>query len=86
MGNIYTPMKIFHFKDKVDSLPRETGEVLPPLHIRIKPINACNHNCRYCAYRADSLQLGKDMRISDSIPRDAMLAIIEDVIDMASRA
>ncbi|MBG0791671.1 MAG: radical SAM protein [Desulfovibrionaceae bacterium] len=82
MGNIYTPMKIFHFKDKVDSLPRETGEVLPPLHIRLKPINACNHGCRYCAYRADALQLGKDMRVSDSIPRDRMMAIIEDIIDM----
>lgn len=82
MGNIYTPMKIFHFKDKVDSLPRENDAVLPPLHIRIKPINACNHSCRYCAYRADSLQLGKDMRISDSIPRDKMLEIVEDVIDM----
>ncbi|BDQ32988.1 radical SAM protein [Pseudodesulfovibrio portus] len=82
MGNIYTPMKIFHFKDKVDSLPREVDTILPPLHIRIKPINACNHNCRYCAYRADSLQLGKDMRISDSIPRDKMLEITEDIIDM----
>lgn len=82
MGNIYTPMKIFHFKDKVDSLPRETGEILPPLHIRIKPINGCNHRCRYCAYRADSLQLGKDMRVSDAIPRDMMLAIVDDIIAM----
>lgn len=82
MGNIYTPMKIFHFKEKVDSLPRETGETLPPLHIRIKPINGCNHRCRYCAYRADSLQLGKDMRISDSIPRDRMLEIVDDIIAM----
>lgn len=82
MGNIYTPMKIFHFKDKVDSLPRENDAILPPLHIRIKPINACNHSCRYCAYRADALQLGKDMRISDSIPRDTMMEIIEDIIDM----
>lgn len=82
MGNIYTPMKIFHFKDKVDSLPRDVDTILPPLHIRIKPINACNHSCRYCAYRADSLQLGKDMRISDSIPRDKMMEITEDIIDM----
>jgi MoaA/NifB/PqqE/SkfB family radical SAM enzyme len=75
-------MKIFHFKDKVDSLPRDVDTILPPLHIRIKPINACNHSCRYCAYRADSLQLGKDMRISDSIPRDKMMEITEDIIDM----
>jgi MoaA/NifB/PqqE/SkfB family radical SAM enzyme len=75
-------MKIFHFKDKVDSLPREKGEILPPLHVRIKPINGCNHRCRYCAYRADSLQLGKDMRVSDAIPKDMMLAIVDDIIAM----
>lgn len=82
MGNIYTPMKIFHFKEKIDSLPRDVDAILPPVHIRIKPINGCNHSCRYCAYRADALQLGKDMRISDSIPRDKMMEIIDDVIDM----
>ena len=86
MGNLYTPMKIFHYKDKIDSLPQETGEVLAPLHIRIKPINACNHKCRYCAYRADALQLGKDMKIADSIPRDKMMEIVDDIIDMGVKA
>lgn len=86
MGNIYTAMKIFHFKDKVDSLPQNSDEILPPLHIRIKPINGCNHRCRYCAYREDSLQLGKDMKISDSIPKDKMMEITEDIIDMGVKA
>lgn len=82
MGNIYTPMKIFHFKDKVDSLPQGTDDILAPIHIRIKPINGCNHRCRYCAYREDALQLGKDMKIADAIPKDKMMEIIEDIIDM----
>ncbi len=86
MGNIYTAMKIFHYKDKVDSLPRENDEILAPLHIRIKPINGCNHRCRYCAYREDSLQLGKDMKIADAIPRDKMMEITEDIIDMGVKA
>ncbi len=29
MGNIYTAMKIFHFKDKVDSLPKDAESILP---------------------------------------------------------
>ena len=86
MGNLYTPMKLFHFKDKVDSLPRENPQILPPLHIRLKPTNACNHRCRYCAYRADALQLGKDMRIADSIPEAKMREIIEDIIAMGVKA
>lgn len=86
MGRLYTRTKIFHFKEKLDSLPRESGIILPPLHVRIKPTNACNHNCRYCAYRSDSLQLGQDMNPQDSIPRKKMLEIIDDLAEMKVRA
>jgi MoaA/NifB/PqqE/SkfB family radical SAM enzyme len=86
MGHLYTHMKIFHYRDKVDSLPRQAEAILPPVHIRIKPTNVCNHNCRYCAYRMDDLQLGKDMNVRDYIPRDKMLEIIDDIIEMGVSA
>ncbi|MFH1309448.1 MAG: radical SAM protein [Candidatus Omnitrophota bacterium] len=86
MGNIYTKMKIFHFKEKIDSLPREKGKVLAPIHIRIKPTNVCNHNCSYCAYRADDLQLGKDMVQRDFISKEKMMEIIDDVIEMGVKS
>jgi MoaA/NifB/PqqE/SkfB family radical SAM enzyme len=79
-------MKIFHFKDKLDSLPRESAAILPPINIRIKPTNICNHNCWYCAYRVDSLQLGQDMDPQDSIPRDKMLEMVADFGEMGVRA
>ena len=82
MGLLYSKMKVFHYKDKVDSLPEENPLILAPIHIRIKPTNACNHNCHYCAYRVDNLQLGKDMSTRDSIPRDKMLEIIDDLVQM----
>ena len=86
MGCLYSNMKIFHYKDKIDSLCPEVDTILPPLHIRIKPTNVCNHNCRYCAYRADNLQLGKNMVVKDSIPREKMLEIIDDIVEMGVRA
>lgn len=86
MGLLYTRMKIFHFKDKLDSLPASSGMILPPLNVRIKPTNACNHNCWYCAYRAENLQLGQDMNLKDSIPLDKMLEIIDDLVDMGVKA
>ena len=86
MGHLYTHMKIFHYKDKLESLPRESDVILAPLHIRIKPTNVCNHNCRYCAYRMDDLQLGKDMNVRDYIPRDKMIEIIDDIIEMGVNA
>lgn len=86
MGSLYTRLKIFHFQDKLDSLPKTAKGITAPIHIRIKPTNACNHNCRYCAYRVDNLQLGQDMSSRDFIPRDKMLEILRDMRDMGVRA
>ncbi len=86
MALLYSAMKVFHYKDKIDSLPLEVSDVQPPLHIRIKPTNACNHNCHYCAYRVDSLQLGQNMNIGDSIPVEKMREIVEDLVEMQVKA
>ena len=82
MGLLYTNLKIFHHKEKIDSLYRENPYILSPVHVRIKPTNICNHNCKYCAYRSDSLQLGKDMVENDSIPKEKMFEIIDDLAEM----
>ena len=79
-------MKIFHFKDKVDSLPKDNLLIMPPVHIRIKPTNVCNHNCSYCAYRVGNLQLGKDMNVRDFIPKEKMLEVIQDLKVMGVKA
>lgn len=84
--NLYTKLKIFHFKDKLDSLPLEVEKILPPIHVRIKPTNMCNHNCSYCAYRADNLQLGKDMHLQDFIPKFKMMEIIDDFSEMGVKS
>ncbi len=86
MANIYTKMKIFHFKEKIHSLPLKNPEIQPPLHVRIKPTNVCNHDCSYCAYRTDYLQLGIDMVVKDYIPRQKMIEITEDLIEMGIKA
>lgn len=86
MDNLYSNLKIFHYQEKLDSLPADVGIIKAPIHIRIKPTNACNHDCWYCAYRVDNLQLGKDMLQRDYIPRDKMLEIIEDLVEMDVKA
>ncbi|MBC8413525.1 MAG: radical SAM protein [Nitrospira sp.] len=86
MGNIYTNMKIFQFKEKIDSLTQSDARIMAPLHIRIKPTNVCSHKCSYCAYRSDRLQLGKDMFTGDYIPREKMMEIMDDVIEMGVKA
>ena len=85
-GLLYTPLKIFNYPEKLASLPRSVAEIKPPLHIRVKPTNACNHGCHYCAYRVQGMQLGQDMSTKDSIPRNKMLEIMTDCVDMGVRA
>lgn len=85
MGTLYSDLKMFHFQEKLDSLPRRRA-MTAPIHLRIKPTNRCNHNCHYCAYRVSGLQLGQDMRPADSIPRGKMLEIARDLADLGVRA
>ena len=86
MGLLYTQYKMFHFKDKIDSLPRELVTAPPPLHVRIKPTNVCNHDCWFCAYKDSNMQLGKDMVERDFIPESKMLEIIDDCAEMGVKA
>ncbi len=86
MKLLYTKMKVFHFKEKLDSLQYDTKKIMPPVHIRIKPTNVCSHNCWYCAYRVDNLQLGKDMLQQDFIPKEKIMEIIDDIIEMGVKA
>jgi len=83
---LYSKFKIFHYKEKIDSLSEDIPEVTPPLYVRIKPTNACAHNCWYCVYKVDNLQLGKDMSIRDKIPKDKMMEIIDDLEEMKVKA
>ena len=76
---------MFHYQEKLDSLPRDK-KILPPIHIRIKPTNVCNHDCWYCAYKVSHLQLGKDMVERDYIPEEKMLEILKDCKEMGVKA
>lgn len=85
---IYTKTKIFHFKEKIDSLPKTIDKIMPPVHIRIKPTNICNHNCAYCAYRAENLKMfRKDTgHNTNFIQKEKMMEIIDDIITLGVKA
>lgn len=84
MARLYSNLKFLAYGDHVNALRNQS--VVAPVHIRIKPINHCNHNCWYCAYRVGDLQLGEDMNLEDRIPEAKMDEIVEDVIAMGVKA
>ncbi len=84
MAKLYSNLKFFRYPDRLDAIA--AGRVAAPVHVRIKPINHCNHNCWYCAYRADQLQLGEDMEVRDRLPEAKMSELIDDLIAMGVAA
>jgi MoaA/NifB/PqqE/SkfB family radical SAM enzyme len=84
MARLYSNLKFLRYGDRLDAL-RER-RVLAPVHVRIKPINHCNHGCWYCAYRADQLQLGEGMDERDRLPAEKMMELAQDLIDMGVEA
>ena len=83
LHNVYNDFKVFNYPDFIKNI--ESGNNYP-LHIRIKPINACNQKCYYCSYRNAAQSLGKDMKITDFIPYPKMMETIDDIIDMKVKA
>ena len=86
MNLAYTPFKIFHYPDTLSSMSSATGITVAPIHVRIKPINLCNHHCWYCAYKAEDMQLGEDMDQKDQIPEDKMTEIVEDLVNIGCQS
>jgi len=84
VARYYSNLKFLRYPDRLRAI--ETQTVSAPVHVRIKPINHCNHSCWYCAYRADQLQLGDGMDLKDRLPEEKMLELIDDLIDMGVEA
>ncbi len=83
-NKVYSDLKVFHFPSKLDDIANQ--RLSPPIHVRIKPTNVCNHSCYYCCYRNKKLVFSELFREPDFIPRDKMEKIISDLEHMRVRA
>lgn len=84
MSVVYSELKPFAFVDRLAA--RHGARPAAPVHIRIKPMNHCNHGCWFCAYRSDGLDLGDEMDLQSRIPDAKMFEIVSDIGEMGVRA
>lgn len=84
MASVYTAAKILHFPDKVRDIRDHVHS--PPVHVRLKPTNRCDHGCRYCCYRNPALPPAGGMRTADEIPLPKLLELAADFRAMGVRA
>ena len=80
MSHLYSNLKVLGQTDRLNAIRQ--GNMAAPVHVRIKPINRCNHSCWYCAYRADQLELGENMNLADRLADDKFLEIVDDLVAM----
>ncbi len=88
MPNPYSKYKVFYHNDILESLKNNT--ISPPIYIRIKPTNLCNHHCSYCTYGSGNTQQKTsnrdDINHTEMIPWDKMREIISDMGQMGVKA
>jgi wyosine [tRNA(Phe)-imidazoG37] synthetase (radical SAM superfamily) len=84
MARVYSGLKMFRFPDRLSAIA--AGKIPAPVHVRIKPTNVCNHDCWYCAYRNDQLDLGETMVERDYLPEEKMREIVSDLGEMGVKA
>lgn len=84
MSVLYSHLKFVGFPSHIKAFTEKT--LAPPVHVRLKPMNHCNHDCWYCAYRISNLELGENIDLKDRIPEDKLLEIVDDLVEIGVRA
>ncbi len=83
-GGKYSILKIFSHQEKLKSFI--TRKISAPIYIRIKPTNACCHNCFYCVYNPEFSSIHPESNRQDMIPKEKMLEILKDLREMNVKA
>ncbi len=80
----YSKLKLAHHPEKLRSFIE--GKITPPIYVRIKPTNICNHKCFYCVYEEDFSGMHDTMDRISEIPKPKMDEILEDLKEMGVKA
>jgi len=82
--NKYSNYKIVKFKWKLRSFKYDY--VTPPIYVRIKPTNKCNHNCRTCIYKPEYVGMHSSMSRNDELSKEKLLEVVEDLYCIGVKA
>lgn len=83
----YSGMKIVWHPEKLKSFLKK--EITAPIHVRIKPMNACNHKCVFCSYDPDDgdREVRDEMYDrSDKLSREKLMETIDNFYEMGVKS
>ncbi len=82
--NEYSDLKAVWHPEKLRAIREEI--ITPPIYVRIKPMNPCNHNCYNCVYDVGFSGIHSNMDRKSMIPKEKMQEILEDFNEMSVKA
>jgi radical SAM protein with 4Fe4S-binding SPASM domain len=83
MTKQYAPSKIVWHMNKLESFSE--NKIQPPVYVRVKPTNRCNHRCYYCAYDVNA-PIETRIDRSAELPYEKMQELLDDFKDMGVKA
>jgi len=82
--SVYSPLKIFHQRDAIDSL--RSGKHCAPVHVQCIITNICDSWCRFCSYRQPGYSSNETFNPKDEIPYETLQEIVADCAQMGVKA
>lgn len=82
---MYSPFKIIHHQDRLDSLKKR--EPIVPVQVQLIISDLCNQNCHFCAYRDGTKDSwGPKINPKRLIPYDKVIEILNDCQELGVKA
>ncbi len=81
---LYSPLKVFHHRDRIDALRR--GDQPAPAQVQLIITNRCNSRCKFCAYRMLGYTSNQLFNAADQLDYAKVVEILDDCVDLDVRA
>ena len=80
----YSPYKIVHNMELIRKIKNK--ENFYPQQVHFVPMNVCNHNCSFCAYRMDGYSSSQKFNDRDWIKEEKCIEILTDLKNGGTKA
>lgn len=79
--DVYTPNKLFFWKEELDKI--KAGTYVPPVNLQLDPTNRCNNHCSFCFY--DIFPLNEFSR-RDELPTDVIIRALTEFKEVGGKS
>lgn len=85
--SVYSPLKMLRYLSLLQEIDGGHLITVAPVHLEINPINACNHDCPFCTYRAQGdTRLNAHFNESEMLETEFVLRLLREAKELGVQA